>query len=509
MITASNYLSRVSGIDFSLLPPPLQKGDELTRKALERGGEAYQNSETVRRVVDAYLEKLNRSVALKPDPKADKEPWEGGPKREAVPSTSAAMRVVSKKKPASKSASKPATKSTSTKKRATPTKKAAPRRRAARKPDTAERVSLMPPEVSLIRRYAAMHGKVRTRVQLLRLLSSLQKAMVEKRIRKTSPYATEVLQIQDQLIGAIERMRGEAAEIAINEKKLERYREIAGSKRIRESVALLKRFLSLHGKDGVKEKAVRLRDAMRRAIDQDKVKSDDPYMVRLAAARMALQRYIDGMADTPKVQTAELNGIRGLLGLGAVGTGLGTVRPRPVMASGELMRMKFETIGLRGKFRELIGDPAVGFTAMVFGQPKSGKSTLMLEFAHHLAREHGEVLYCAIEEGYGYTLQEKIARLRTVHERLNFSDRVPRDLSGYDFVFIDSVSKAGMELDDLVQLKRSNPRTSFVFIFHSTKQGQFRGGNALAHEVDVIIEVEPGVVKASGRFNAGGEMRIS
>jgi hypothetical protein len=47
-----------------------------------------------------------------------------------------------------------------------------------------------------------------------------------------------------------------------------------------------------------------------------------------------------------------------------------------------------------------------------------------------------------------------------------------------------------------------------VFIFHSTKQGQFRGGNALARVVDVIIEVEPGVVKASGRFNAGGEMYL-
>ncbi len=66
-----------------------------------------------------------------------------------------------------------------------------------------------------------------------------------------------------------------------------------------------------------------------------------------------------------------------------------------------------------------------------------------------------------------------------------------------------------MELDDLVQLKRSNPRTSFVFIFHSTKQGQFRGGNALAFEVDVIIEMEPGVVKANGRFNPGGEMQQS
>jgi hypothetical protein len=95
-----------------------------------------------------------------------------------------------------------------------------------------------------------------------------------------------------------------------------------------------------------------------------------------------------------------------------------------------------------------------------------------------------------------------------VHERLRFSDRVPRDLSSYDFVFIDSVSEAGMEFDDLVPLKRSHPRTSFVFIFHSSKQGQFRGGSALAHEVDVIIEVEPGLVKASGRLHAGGELRL-
>ena len=118
------------------------------------------------------------------------------------------------------------------------------------------------------------------------------------------------------------------------------------------------------------------------------------------------------------------------------------------------------------------------------------------------------MLYCAIEEGYGYTLEEKIARLGAAHERLNFSDRVPSDLSAYDFAFIDSVSEAGMELEDLVKHKHANPRTSFVFIFHSTKQGHFRGGNELAHEVDVIIEVEPGVVKASGRFNAGGEIAI-
>ena len=82
-----------------------------------------------------------------------------------------------------------------------------------------------------------------------------------------------------------------------------------------------------------------------------------------------------------------------------------------MISSGELLGMDFETIGLSGKYRTLIGDPAPGFSAMVFGLPKSGKSTLCLDLARHLALHHGRVLYCAIEEGFGYTLKEKIERL--------------------------------------------------------------------------------------------------
>ena len=36
-----------------------------------------------------------------------------------------------------------------------------------------------------------------------------------------------------------------------------------------------------------------------------------------------------------------------------------------VVPSRELLSMDFETIGLKGKYRELIGDPSVGFSAMV------------------------------------------------------------------------------------------------------------------------------------------------
>ena len=64
-----------------------------------------------------------------------------------------------------------------------------------------------------------------------------------------------------------------------------------------------------------------------------------------------------------------------------------------------------------------------------------------------------------------------------------------------------------MELEDMIELKNKYPRTSFIFIFHATKDGKFKGGNELAHEVDVIIEVENGIAKGKGRFGQG-EMEV-
>jgi hypothetical protein len=51
-------------------------------------------------------------------------------------------------------------------------------------------------DVQFIRRYAAMHGKVRTEAQILTLIHSLQKAILDRKIRKESPYAKEIAQIQ-------------------------------------------------------------------------------------------------------------------------------------------------------------------------------------------------------------------------------------------------------------------------------------------------------------------------
>ena len=484
MITINNYMAQASAIDFSSFPEPLRKGDDLTRKSLKNSGQTYQSNDTIKRVVDTYVAKLNDY--LKANPQPQDEPAQ--PMQKSVP---------------------PKKKSSLVKPRVPRAKAKIPAKTASKV--QAKPVELIPEEIKFLRRYVAMHGKVKTRSSVMQLLSSLQKAMIEKRIRKTSAYAKIILQMQDQLIKAADRM-GEAAEINITKVNLEKYREITSSQRIRESIALLKRFVALQGREGIKEKAERLIASMERMVKNGKVTKEDPYSARLNEAYKSLKLYIKEKKNTPEIQASELNGIYGLLGMNVRSTDNYSAKKSKglsgVMSSSDLVQMDFDTIGLKGKFRDLIGDPSVGFTAMVFGQPKSGKSTLMLEFAHHLALQQGEVLYVAFEEGYGYTLKEKITRIGAIHPRLNFSESLPKSLSSYDFVFIDSVSRAGMELADMTKLKHRYPRTSFVFIFHATKDGKFRGGNELAHEVDVIIEVENKRATASGRFNAGGQLKF-
>jgi hypothetical protein len=57
---------------------------------------------------------------------------------------------------------------------------------------------------------------------------------------------------------------------------------------------------------------------------------------------------------------------------------------------------------------------------------------------------------------------------------LFITDRVPENLSKFDFVFIDSVSKAGMDVNAIDQLRKIHPETSFIFIYHTTKVGNLK-----------------------------------
>ncbi len=486
MLNTNNYFSKAASINWDNLPEALAKGHKLVEGASQNNWAAYNSNENIKRVVDAFFQKLDEYL--------DKNP-------SAVTNVSISL---------------PSKTGTTTPKAATAkptpaTRKMPPKKAAVEKEEyDSEDVELIDTDVQFIKRYAAMHGKVKSQAQILTLLHSLQKAIIERRIGKDSPYAKEIDMMQKQLISCYEKM-GDMAEIKIDSKNLKRYLEIAHSQEGMFSVALLKSYIALNGKRDVKDRSQRLFNRIKKAVEQGKITKSDKYADKLNEAYQTLKNYIDGDSAMLNINKAQLNGLMGILGenlfqkksLNGFDDDNGMI-----VSSGELLAMDFQTIGLQGRYKELIGDPSVGFTAMVYGLPKSGKSTMCLDFANYLAAHHGKVLYCAIEEGFGYTLKEKIERLKAHHSNLYITDRVPENLNDFHFVFIDSVSKAGMDVNDIDALRKMHPEVSFIFIYHTTKEGKFKGVNEHAHEVDVIVQVEKGKATSTGRFNAGGSMEF-
>lgn len=489
MITVNNLLERYPEIDQSILPDVL-KAEEFG--FIRENFDLYNEDETIKKYIDTFVEKLNSVVS------SHEEKKEGG---KAVASAT--------KKKTGRTGTKTAQKNKPSKETSKPDNGVSPA--------MVEKVGV---EVAFIKRYVALHGKIKEKQHILNFLNTLQKAILEKRIRKTSPYAKEIMGIQGQLIKCYKNM-GDTIQVKLEPKTIEAYRGIAISEKAMLSVTYIRQYIGLHGKQNVKEKAEKLMSRIEKAIASGKITSHCPYWEQLSEITGSLKQYLSGKTNAPVIRESTLNGIMSWAVKKSLqrqiakqlnkeaGKGLHGVEAVPeVMPSTYLQNIQFETIGLQGKYRELIGDPSVGFTAMVFGLPKSGKSTLCIDFARYLAENHGKVLYVAIEEGFGYTLKEKFERLNAIHHNLVLAEKLPEDMSAYRFVFIDSVSKAGLSNLDLDNLKKRYPSTAFIYIFHTTKDGNFRGKQDFAHDVDVIVEVEDGIAKANGRFGVGGHLNI-
>jgi hypothetical protein len=379
-------------------------------------------------------------------------------------------------------------------------------------------------EVRFIKRYAGMQNKIKTKAQILSFLNSLQKAILEKRIRKMSLYANEIAYIQGNLIALYNRMKDQV-KIKLHEDVWKKFLNIGGSVKERLSITYLKRYIGIRGKKMTKEKAERLIKLMQGAVKKGKLVKSDSYASTLNRAYSSLMLFVQNAKpnDTLEIHPSILNGINEALegcacdkkknqlnGLDEPLTvQADTTTQNNVMNSMDFAKLKFDTLGFKGKWKDLIGDPSEGFTVMVFGKPKMGKSYLCVDFAGYLSKEHGNTLYVAKEEKLDKTLQDKLNDKNVKNPRLFVSDHIPLDLSPYQFIFLDSVNKLGLKPEDLERLKAENPGKSFIYVFQTTKEGNFRGANQFQHDVDVVIEV-PGKGKAVqfGRFNQGGEMEI-
>jgi len=174
------------------------------------------------------------------------------------------------------------------------------------------------------------------------------------------------------------------------------------------SVGFIKRYINLNGKVGTKDKARLLLGQINRAYQQGKVNDRDPYVVEMHEIKKNLEQFLaDKAIKTLAIEKNTLNGLHGIVNgcscqnlNGFDGDDDGGSYGQPaVMNSMDFANMHFDTLGFKGKWLELIGDPSTNFSLMVYGKPKMGKSYLCVDFAGYLARNHGKVLYVAREEG--------------------------------------------------------------------------------------------------------------
>lgn len=487
MITIDNYFNKVNSLDLKSLPEALKKGHDFVLKATSNGTSwvSYHSSEPIKKTVDMYLGKLN----------------------EFVSSTTKVEKKQTKKGAEKKQPDEPI-KETMPRQRVTKTAKSVKNDEDIPAEDGPQLVERIPEELRFIRRFVNLNGKTKTKDDLLRFINGLQKAIIEKRIRKTSSYAVQVKYIQDSLVKTFNTMKARI-KLEINTKTLTEFTDLLGGEKIYPSIQLLKKYINLNGKAGMKEKAMKLVKQMETAAKKRKVSKGDVYEAPLQQAYKNLREFInDKKQKTLLIEQRELNGLDEVFGCAC--NQLNGVDEMPaIMNSMDFANMQFETIGLKGKWLNLIGDPSSNFTAMVFGKPKMGKSYLCIDFAGYLARNHGKVLYVAKEEGLDMTLQKKLNDKDVAHPNLYVASILPENLSPYDFIFLDSVNRLSLSPEDLNQLKASNPSKSFIFIFQTTKMGAFRGANSFQHDVDVVIEVpERGKAVQMGRFNQGGEINI-
>lgn len=481
-INSKNYYATIEKIDRSKFPSDLKAAADFVDEVTSYGStwEIYHQDQDIKKTIDLFFSKLDEYL--------DENPI----KKKEVPVKESA-RIRKQNKPSSRekvSRSKPQL------------------RVVSRSGEPVERIS---EEIRFIKRFTLLNGKVKTQDQIRSFLSSLQRAMAEKRIRKTSEYAKQILEIQDSLIKLIYAFKGkDDLQVEIESSRLAALKNLCGKQELMLSVRFIKSYIGMQGKLIANNKAKNLYNRVGRAITANRITKKDPYYDVLTEMLNTLESFVrknptDGVLTIP---TRELNGLNGLEDFEFDDDDFSSSRsPKGMMNSMDFVQLEFDKIGFTGKWLDFIGNPSPGFSVLVSAPPKFGKSILCTNWAGYLARNHGRVLYVAREEGLDDTLKAKLKNV--AHPNLTVSDYLPDNLGDFEYVFLDSITRLRLSPFDLNELKEKYPKVSFIFVSQVNKSGKARGSNEFAHDVDCIIEFpERGRAIQYGRFNQGGEMLL-
>jgi len=361
--------------------------------------------------------------------------------------------------------------------------------------DNATPVEALSPEVKLIKRVITLQGKTMkkanadTKNNPRAILNAIQRAIRTKQIRKTSKYADEIMYAQDALIRMVNgSLNGtmSGADV-INFTRYDDLAKVAHSEVVSEAAKIAAQFIKIQEQAGKEKEA----GTLLKRIEKSNEKGAE-----IDGMKKALKNYVDGKTTKLKASEQVLRGLHGIVDV--------NFESGDVVNSTTIEGKNFDTLDFHGRWEGFFGKPAPDFKFMFYGKPGNGKSTFALQFAGYLSKELGKsVLYVANEEGFGYTLQEKVKRLNVANSNLYLCDSVPEDLSQFDVVFLDSVNNLGLEPEDLKAMPSGK---AYVYIFQTTKDGNYMGKQEFAHDVDTVVRVENmNAYKDKNRY--GGEIQ--
>ncbi len=379
-----------------------------------------------------------------------------------------------------------------------------------------ETVDTVTESVKFIRRFVNL---TRQKIELHKLtafIRALQKAIVERLIRKSSPHAKDIAAIQESAIAHYRNARGKWVYVELDEKLRDKYYAIGRGEKVRGSVSILKRFVKLVDQpygSSLKKTIENILESLAYQYKKEIIKKNDPYFVKVKEAELAMKKALRDHSPI-RVTSSALNGIHGIIQYETVepdffdegGTDLNGIEnaeavelsdePNAVPASltGEQLRnMQFDSVELNSYYTKLLGHPARNCFMVVYGPPWHGKSSFVVSLSKSFAENIGKVAYISPEQHGSLSQQVLVAGMDALNTPgLQFFRDLPAagDLRQYACVVIDSGTAAGLTLDDATALHEMLARTALVVILQSTKDDDFRGEQGWRHMPDIVLKVK-------------------
>ena len=170
----------------------------------------------------------------------------------------------------------------------------------------AKQVEHTDPQISILKSFYLLTNKPVPQRRVLSLYRKIERLATEKIIRKKDKYASEIEQISEILADAYNTGK-DPITITVPDDERQRLKEIAYSQKVRESVRIIKAFLTFLT-DQTPHRAEKLLTRIENAFEKEKIKKSDPYLDEVKDIQNLLEKFLDKGKEIKLSQT-QLQGL--------------------------------------------------------------------------------------------------------------------------------------------------------------------------------------------------------